>query len=166
MPFGRSKKLAKHSALSITDQKAMRKQVDELRRIESHSFRQRHGRTDFYEYLEAVLQVYSGWKKKGKGVGLRDYLMSVYNLASRKGKFALHYLVEASSKQGEKVRNRWVQALRYASGKRAAVKKLEFVKFLQENGGIVGCAGKMAQISARTKKNAPKKSLRKIFLAL
>jgi hypothetical protein len=95
--------------------------IERLSNLEDDAFQPRHGRYDFYKYLDAVLKVYLQWtdeearKTRAKQVG------ALVNLAPRKGRLALHALIHATSKQPTEVKNRWVHALQFAAKKREKV---------------------------------------------
>ena len=136
-----------------TRKKYLLKRINRLSKLENEAYRSHHGRLDFYNYLEEVLKLNWAWadqgarKTKGRQVGA----LIPRPLPPRKGRTALHFLIEASSKQKPTIKNCWVQALVFASKHRVLVEKDGLTEFIRTNGGIAGCAEKMAK-STKTKK--------------
>jgi hypothetical protein len=141
--------------------------ITELARLEKKCFGPRHKKTDFYEYLERVFDLYLMWKdrnfarKATKGVLAELYPRSV---KVRKGTHPIRCIIDASSPEidaltkvdkeaEEKKRSRWTNALRYAVRDRATVKQSGLGGFFRSNGGVAGCATEMAAI-LKTKKGA------------
>jgi hypothetical protein len=57
------------------------------------------------------------------------------------------------------MRNRWVQALQYADKNRSRVEDDGLSEFLKANGGIAGCASKMAKLrTSQKQKNRTKRA--------
>jgi hypothetical protein len=95
---------------------SIKRRIEKLRRKEEWSFRERHKKTDFYAYLDDVYRV-------------QDW----------------HIIIDASSEEEDRrVKSRWAIAAAYAVAMR--VPKSEFIEFLDNNGGVQGCANKMAAL--------------------
>ena len=116
-------------------------EIDRLTDLEKLAFGKRHGKNDFYKYLEAVLKEYWRWRGDGERKSHRVQLASIKNISSRKGRTTLHVLIEATSDQEARVRNRWVQGLRFAQRRknRSAIEKNGLKIFCKKYGGISGC---------------------------
>jgi len=136
-------------------------QIRELKKLHKHAFRPHHGRFDIVDYLERVLRL--RWRAKGKDsrTALRKEIRSVSSVKARKGKGTLHTIIEASAGSAPpRMRNRWVQALLYAGKNRSVVENDGLADFFKANGGIAGCAAKMANFrnSQKRKKRVPLQS--------
>jgi hypothetical protein len=112
--------------------------IDELREKEKWSFRKRHGKTDFYEYLK---DVYSRrrWAKRWA-----MKVAALYEIKSRENKSPIRTIIDASEEEDRQVKSRWKRAVEYAVAMK--VPKSEFIEFLEKNGGVQGCADKMAAL--------------------
>ena len=122
------------------------KEIKRLAKLEDEAFRPRHGRFDFYDYLEEVLKLNWDWADKGarKTRGRQVGVLIPRPLPPRKGRTALHFLIEASSKQNKQIKSRWVQALMFASQNRQVIEADCLAAFIAKHGGIAGCAAKAA----------------------
>lgn len=129
-------------------------QIAILIEIERWAFRERHGKRDFYKYLERVLKLYWKWKDNRVRKAQAEALAAHKRIKKRNGKTSLHILVEATSKQNVRVRSRWVQGLRFAQrGKNRRIIKADgFKSFWKDYGGIAGCAQELAKPHAAKKK--------------
>ena len=135
---------AKSGRKNSGEDERLRAQIKKLARLEERAFGPRSGRFDFYGYLEAVLKVYWSWEDDEARKSRREKVGELYGIPSRKGRKALHVLIEATSQQKSQTKNRWVQALQFAAAYRAQIGKKGFEAFCQANGGIAGCARKWA----------------------
>jgi hypothetical protein len=124
----------------------LRAKIEELRRLEQAAFGPRHGKTDFHGYLRAV---FNGWDwanpKVSRRVGRR--VAKLYRIDTRKNKIPIRVVIDATCKQDRQTKSRWAQALEYAVARGA--RGNAFKKFLKENGGVFGCATKMAALRKR-----------------
>ena len=141
--------------------------ITKLARLEKKCFGPRHKKTDFYEYLEGVFDLYLMWKDRNcAGKGAKEVLEEMYprSVKVRKGTHTIRCIIDASSpginaltdedkEPEEKKRSRWTNALRYAVRDRATVKQSGLGGFFGSNGGVAGCATEMAAI-LKTKKGA------------
>jgi hypothetical protein len=121
----------------------IRSKIEELGRLEKWAFRPRHGRTDFYKYLNAVYNAWD-WTDPEEAARVGRRVAKLYKLKTRAGKTAIRTVIDASSKQNRQVKSRWVRALEYALA--MDVRGTRFIKFLNNNGGPGGCAQKMAAL--------------------
>jgi hypothetical protein len=120
---------------------SIKTKIEKLRKKEKWSFRERHGKTDFYEYLKSVYRLRRWAKRRAKHVA------ALYDIQVRKGKTPIRIVLDASCDQDRQVKSRWVIAIEYAVAKN--VRKADFVEFLEKNGGPQGCARKMAALKKR-----------------
>jgi hypothetical protein len=133
--------------LSIT------RQIDKLRKKEKWSFRERHGKTDFYEYLEDVYNV-RDWNDVEGSESWAGWLARLYNIKGREKMDLIRIVIEATSNEDDRqVKSRWARAIRYAVEKSEKVRKVGFIEFLEENGGVSGCAEKMAELERRANRS-------------
>ncbi len=130
-----------------TRKKYLLRQIKRLSKLEDEAYRPRHGRFDFYNYLEEILKLNWVWADKGarKTRGQQVGALIPRPLPPRKGRTALHFLIEASSKQKPQMKSRWVQALVFASKHRQIVETDGLAVFIENHGGIAGCATKAAK---------------------
>jgi hypothetical protein len=126
--------------------------IERLSKLEDDAFQPRHGRYDFYKYLDAVLKVYLQWTDEAARKTRAEQVGALVDLAPRKGRLALHALIHATSKQPLEVKNRWVHALQFAAKNREKVERAGFESFIREHNGIAGCAAKAVPNKRRTKK--------------
>jgi hypothetical protein len=117
--------------------------IRELRELERQSFGPRHGKTDFYEYLKAVYTA-RDWTDSAGSRRSAKHVAALCQVGTRKNKSPIRTLIDATSNQDRQVKSRWAQALEYAVAKRAP--RSGFKKFLERNGGVHGCARKMAKV--------------------
>jgi hypothetical protein len=145
--------------------------ITELARLEKKCFGPRHKKTDFYEYLEGVFDLYLMWKDRDcAGKGAKRVLAELYpgRVKIRRGTHTIRCIIDASSpvinaltnedkKAEERKRSRWTNTLRYAVRDRATVKEIGLGEFFGRNGGVAGCATQMAAI-LKAKKGAKSRS--------
>jgi hypothetical protein len=127
-------------------------EIEKLRELEKKAFGPRHGKTDFYEYLDGVLELYFKWKAAGKSQTRAKQLASIYEFKLRKSTHPIRAIIDASSEQDSVVRSRWTRALQFALKHGSQVEKIGLGKFLESNGGVGGCASKAAQHNPRRQK--------------
>jgi ribonuclease HI len=119
--------------------------IEALRELEEKSFGPRHGKTDFYDYLEGVWRLHSLWRADGKSKERARQVASIYGLKLRKNTHPIRVIIDASSEQDREVKSRWTRALEFARKHRSKVAKVGFAHFLESNGGVDGCARLLAQ---------------------
>ena len=148
-PEQASKRRHPFSDLAIIDN-----HIKGLRRIEEACFGPRHKKTDFYRYLRAVLKQYLRWKDDNVEKKIKGELSDLYPKRVKicRGTHTIRSIIDASSKQDEQTRSRWTLALEYAVVKRAEVDKIGLAAFCAQNGGVAGCARKMAAIRRKRKR--------------
>jgi hypothetical protein len=135
---------------------AIKIKIRELRALERQAFAARHGKTDFYVYLKAIYKARDWTDSAGSRRSAND-VAAVCQVGTRKNKSPIRTLIDATSIQKRDVKSKWVQALEYAKEK--AVPAKHFKTFLKENGGIDGCAKKMAALrKARRQKRSQSKA--------
>jgi hypothetical protein len=123
---------------------SIKRRIEKLRRKEEWSFRERHKKTDFYAYLDDVYRVQDWHNEKDSKRWARN-VAALYEIDLRKNKSPIHIIIDASSEEEDRrVKSRWAIAAAYAVAMR--VPKSEFIEFLDNNGGVQGCANKMAAL--------------------
>jgi hypothetical protein len=127
------------------------REIEELRKLEKKTFGPRHGKFDFYDYLEAVVKLYLEWKTEKKSKVRAKQLATYHNVKLRKNTHPTRAIIDASSEQDVQVKSEWTRALQYLEKNAAQVQKEGFKKFVGNNGGISGCAAKGAKHRAAIK---------------
>lgn len=117
-------------------------EIDRLRVLEKKAFGSRHGRTDFYDYLEAVLLLYRSWKINKKSKARMQQLAKYHEVKLRKNTHPIRAIIDASSEKSADVRSRWTRALQFVARNAHEVERLGVREFIEVNGGIYGCARK------------------------
>ena len=133
----------------------IRGEIERLRELEEKVFGPRHGKYDFYDYLEEVWKLYLKWKIAKKIKARARQLSSWYKVKLRKNTHLTRAIIDASSKKHVGDKSEWTRALKYAERNRSRVEKLGLRKFLESNGGPAGCAEKGA-----TRRGAKKRKVR------
>lgn len=123
--------------------------IEGLRKLEKKVFGPRHHKRDFYRYLEAVFRLYSQWKAGGVSKKRAAQVASMYEVKLRTNTHPLRVIIETSSEQNADVKSRWTRALQYAWKRRHEIDEVGFVQFLEGNGGVRGCADKIAEINPK-----------------
>lgn len=143
------------ASMSAKRKEYLLKLIKRLKELEADAFRPRHGRFDFYGYLEAILKVYWTWDDKKSRQNHREQLgvLATPVIRPRKGRATLHFLILATSQQKLEVKNRWIQAMRFASRNRKAVEQAGLADFVRKHGGISGSAQKAVR-NPRANKSA------------
>ena len=103
------------------------------------------GRTGFYAYLVDVYDFYADLREvKGRANKVRRIILSWpgSSLAGPEAASALCVIIYASCRENKRTRSRWSRALRFAWQWRKIRRNLPLVVFLEENGGVSGCAAK------------------------
>jgi hypothetical protein len=122
---------------------SIERKIEKLRKKEKWSFRERHGKTDFYAYLEAVYQV-RDWHDSKESKRWSRQVAALYKIDIRKNTHFIRIIIDASCDQDRQVKSRWTQSLEYALAKK--VSESGFIEFLEKSGGPAGCAEKMAKL--------------------
>ena len=129
----------------------IRDEIERLRALEEKAFGPRHGKYDFYDYLEEVWELYSKWKEANTAQTRARRLASMYKFKLRQNTHPIRAIIDASSKKGVGDKSEWTRALQYAARNRSQIEKVGFRKFLESNGGPAGCAAKGAKRRSRQK---------------
>ena len=117
---------------------AIEAKIDKLREKEKWSFRERHKKTDFYQYLKGVYGLRRWAKRRAKQIA------ALYDIQVRKDKTPIRIIIDASCDQDRQVKSCWTLALQYALARK--VRRSDFVEFLRANGGPAGCEAKLAAL--------------------
>jgi len=133
----------------------IRGEIERLRKLEEKAFGPRHGKCDFYDYLEGVWDLYLKWKIAKKTKARERQLSSWYKFKLRKNTHLTRAIIDASSEKDVGDKSEWTRALKFAERKRSQVEKVGLRKFLESNGGPAGCADKGA-----TRRVAKKRQVR------
>jgi hypothetical protein len=93
-----------------------------------------------------VWKLYLKWKADKKSKDRTKQLAKFYKdrVKLRKNTHPIRAIIDASSAEDARVKSRWTRALQYLEKNAIQVVKVGFRKLMEENGGIIGCAGKMA----------------------
>lgn len=119
-----------------------------LSRLERKSFSGRR-RFKFYGYLSEVLEYHRQLEACGKLIDIRDLLLARKDLRLMSSD-PLRVLIDATSKAEPKTKSRWTRALQFAVDKRPEwVGRMTARQFFKSQGGIAGCARKIAVKRAR-----------------
>lgn len=110
-----------------------------------HSREYGRGRDGFYEYLQAVYDVFAKLRKtrgKAKKAGRKVIKWKKLQGIS-KNSHAIYLIILGSSAEDKRMQSRWAQALRYAWKHRDERGHLTLTEFFKKNGGVAGCARKL-----------------------
>jgi hypothetical protein len=124
----------------------LKAKIGELRRLEKEAFGPWHGRTDSYNYLQAVYKV-CDWSDPKVSRRVSRRVAKLYDVKIRTGNLPIRTVIDATCKGGRDVKSRFVQALEYARAKGVSAER--FKTFLIEQRGIEACARKMAALRKR-----------------
>jgi hypothetical protein len=130
--------------MTMSPEAKIRSEIEVLRELEEKAFGPRHGKFDFYDYLEGAWKLYSKWKEANKAQTRAKRLASMYKFKLRKNTHPIRALLDASSTKDVGDKSEWARALKYAERNRSQVEKVGFRHFLESNGGPAGCADKGA----------------------
>ena len=122
----------------------IRGEIQGLCALEGKAFGPRHGKYDFYDYLEKVWELYSKWKEANKAQIRAKRLASMYKFKLRKNTHPIRAIIDASSTKHVGDKSEWTRALKYVEKNRSQVEKMGCRHFLESNGGPAGCADKGA----------------------
>jgi hypothetical protein len=127
----------------MSEGKTIRAKIEKLRAMWWAAFKARHGKTDFYGYLAEVLKLYFEWRQSEARKKNKRLLAATYELKIRKNTHTIRAIIDASSEDEDpRVKSKWTRALQYAANNGNKVKERGLVEFLEENGGVEGCAAK------------------------
>jgi hypothetical protein len=119
--------------------------TEALRALEQKAFSAQHGRTDFYEYLDGVLELRHDCREENKIKATKDLLASLYGLKVRKGTRLIRLIIDASSMHDAYTRSEWTRALRLAISRGIKRGDGRLKQFFKDNGGVAGCAREFGQ---------------------
>ena len=124
----------------------IRSAIEKLRTMWLTSFDARHGKTDFYNYLNGVWTLYAAWKKENTRKENKRIAARLYDLKIRKNTHTIRAIIDASAKDEDPgVKSKWTRALQFAARHSQEIEEPGLVKFLEVNGGVAGCAKKGAR---------------------
>jgi hypothetical protein len=113
--------------------------------------RQRVGRFEIYDLLEAVYRVYVDWKRREIAKRSARTLADEMNIVQRKGMSPSRILIEAILPDTNlKQKSRWVRALEYVYSEN--VSPPQFRKFVRTHGGLAGCARLAARLNRKRRR--------------
>ena len=133
----------------------VKREIEALRKLEDKAFGPRHGKYDFYEYLEGVWKLFLKWRGIRKSQARAKRLASLHGFKLRANTHPIRTIIDASSRQDVRVKSRWTRALQYAEKHKSQVEKVGLSEFLESNGGPAGCSSKGA-----THRTAKKRAVR------
>lgn len=114
--------------------------------------RQRVGRFETYDFLEAIYRVYIDWKCRKIAKRSAQTLADGLAIVRRKGMSPIRVLIEAILPEADiKQKSRWVRALEYVAYEDVPANNLR--KFFRANGGLVGCARSAAQVNRKHRRS-------------
>lgn len=123
--------------------------IKRLGRLEQQSFSGRR-RFQFYNYLSELLEYYRRLEKSGELLAVRDFLLRRPNCRS-KSSDPIRVLIDATSRACTKTKSRWTRALQFALDRRGEWHgRMTAKQFFRTNGGVAGCARKIAVRRPRT----------------
>jgi hypothetical protein len=126
---------------------SIRRKIEKIRKAEQQAFGPRHKRTAFYDYLKTIYVAWD-WTDPAESKRVGRAVAALYGIVSRQNKSPLRSVIDATTKISDRhVKSRWAQALEYAVAKKVPGRR--FKTFLQNNGGVIGCEGKMADLRKR-----------------
>lgn len=122
--------------------------IRRITRLERKSFSGRR-RFKFYGYLAEILEYHRQLEASGELLKIRDLLLARRDFRAMSSD-PLRVLIDATSKAGPKTKSRWTRALQFAVDKRSEWHGVMTAKqFFKRQGGIAGCARKIAVKRAR-----------------
>lgn len=132
------------------------KEIERLRKLAEKAFGPRHGRYDFYDYLEGVWELYLKWKADKKLKARSEQLAEFYKdkVKLRRNTHAIRAIIDASCSQSPDDKSEWTRALKHLENNLAQVQEVGFRNFIEDNGGPYGCARHVAE--RRKGKGKPK----------
>lgn len=114
--------------------------------------RQRGGRFEIYNVLEAVYCVYIDWKRRKIAKQSARALTNQLGLVRRKGITSIRVLIEAVLPDADdKQKSRWVRALEYIYSKDIPGTKLR--QFARRHDGLAGCARLAVEVKRKRRRS-------------
>jgi hypothetical protein len=120
--------------------------IKDLKRTWKYSREFGRGRDGFYEYLEAVYDVFAKLRKTRGGAKKAGRKVIKWKKLQRISKTShpMYLIILGSSAEEKRMQSRWAQALRYAWKWRKKRGHLTLTAFFKDNGGVAGCARKFS----------------------
>lgn len=116
--------------------------------------RQRVGRFEIYDVLEAIYRIYIDWNRRKVAKRSARALANQITLVQRKGMSPIRVLIEATLPDAEfKQKSRWVRALEYIYSEDVAPS--QFRRFISGHGGIAGCARQAVRVNRKRRRPRP-----------
>jgi hypothetical protein len=113
--------------------------------------KQRVGRFEIYEFLEAVYTIYSEWRRRKVARRSARMLADRLDIVRRKGVSPIRILIDATLPGAHfKQKSRWVRALEYVYSENVSPSK--FRNFVRNRGGLAGCAGLAVNVSRKRRR--------------
>ena len=107
-------------------------------------------RFGLYRYLRDVYELYLELRSRRIARKVTRRIAKIFHLSIKKKSHPIRILIEASAgPEDARQKSRWTQALKYAYGWQQPANRLKWL--FKVNGGIVGSAGKYADLQARRK---------------
>src|ERR1700692_2239774 len=119
--------------MTMSLEEKIRSEIEKLRKLEEKAFGPRHGKYDFYPYLEGVWKLFLKWKIAKKTKVRTKQLSSWYKFKLRKNTHPTRAIIDASSTKGVGDKSEWTRALKYAEKNMSQIEG--FREFLESNGG-------------------------------
>ena len=130
----------------MASDRLLRHQISDLKKLEGKCFASRN-RFGFYRYLASVYELYADLRRTDATEHLTRRIAELFNDEVRKDIHPIRLILDASSQVDDKMKSRWVRALRFAWHERQYWSDLG--TFLQRNGGPAGCADQFAALHPR-----------------
>jgi hypothetical protein len=117
----------------------------------SLSLTTRKRRFAFYGYLYGVYQLHAQFRQQLGSGELKRQIVSRDGGAVNTPRHLFKIIIDMSCPADRKTRSRWSQALRYVwrHCKYKGMTREEFESFLGNNGGVVGCAVRVAAVKLK-----------------
>jgi hypothetical protein len=122
----------------------LERDICRLRTLGERCFPSR-GERDLLVYLSFVHNAYSGMRRRNWAHQGAKVLTSLYKMPARRDRHPIRAIIDASTlpDADAKAKSRATQALRYAW--RQGAEWDDIIEFIQQNGGVAGCAAQFAQ---------------------
>jgi hypothetical protein len=147
-------KWSNNGKFKMSSEENRRKEIEALKKVEQEAFGPRHGKFDFYKFLELVWRLYREWKAAGKSKRRARQVARLYKIKLRKSTHPIRVIIDASSERRSDVKSRWTRALQFVDQNRSQVEEAGFREFMEGNGGPSGCAGMIAKDKPQKKPKA------------
>jgi hypothetical protein len=122
---------------------ALQAAIDMLR-LQELKWRKTSSRRCLIDYLKSVYRLYEAWMHCDCERLATRKLAKLAKIGEGFGRHPIRTIIDASSSADRRSKSRWTQGLRYVYRKRK--RWGNFQRFLTDNGGIAGCASKLADL--------------------